>query len=97
MMSPERRREREDLLEEKKLELDTYVSSTFGPGGLLERRNEELVAPIVAAINEAVEEISNEEGYELVLDAIAGTVVFAAPAIDITDEVLERLSTIGTN
>jgi outer membrane protein len=97
MMSPERRREREDLLDEKKLELETYVSSTFGPGGLLERRNEELVAPIVAAINEAVEEISTEEGFELVLDATAGTVVFAAPAVDITEAVLERLSTVGTN
>jgi outer membrane protein len=96
MMSPERRREREDLMEEKKLELETYVSSTFGPGGLLERRNEELVAPIVTAINEAVEEISNEEDFDLVLDASAGTVVFADPGIDITDAVLERLTTVGT-
>ena len=96
MMSPERRREREDLLDEKKLELESYVSSTFGPGGLLERRNEELVAPIVAAINEIVEEISTEEGYDLVLDAAVGTVVFADPGIDITDTVLERLSTVGT-
>jgi outer membrane protein len=96
MMSPERRREREDLLDDKKLELETYVSSTFGPGGLLERRNEELVAPIVTAINEAVEEISTEEGFDLVLDASAGTVVFADPGIDITDAVLERLITVGT-
>ncbi len=95
MMSPERRREREDLFEIKKTELETYVSSTFGPGGLLERRNEELVSPIVAAINEAVEEISIEEGFDLVLDASIGTIVFASPAIDITESVLERLSTIG--
>jgi outer membrane protein len=95
MMSPERRREREALLMTKKIELETYVSSTFGPGGLLERRNEELVSPIVAAINEAVEEISIEEGFELVLDASIGTIVFAAPSIDITESVLERLSTIG--
>ncbi len=96
MMSPERRREREDLFETKKTELETYVSSTFGPGGLLERRNEELVSPIVAAINEAVREISAEEGFDLVLDASIGTIVFAAPSIDITESVLERLSTIGT-
>ena len=96
MMSPERRREREDLLDEKMSELETYVSSTFGPGGLLERRNEELVTPIVAAINEAVEEISTEEEFDLVLDASVGTIVFAAPAIDITDSVIERITEIGS-
>jgi len=97
MMSPERRREREDLLEFRKTELETYAASTFGPGGLLERRNEELVSPIIAAINEAVEEISGEDGFDLVLDASVGTIIFAVPAIDITDRVLERLSVIGSD
>lgn len=95
MMSPETRREKERLLEERQEELDSFISQTFGPDGLVESRNEQLVSPIVASINEAVREVSSEEGYSLVLDASKGHVVFADPSIDITDEVIDRLTTRG--
>ncbi len=97
VMSPERRREREALLEEKSIELQDFLSSTFGPGGLVERRNSELVSPIVASINEAVQEISIEEGFDLVLDTSGGLVVYVSNSIDITDMVLERLATGGND
>jgi len=95
MMSPERRREREALLEEKRAELEQFLSSTFGPGGLAERRNEELVTPIVDEINEAVRELGTENGYELVLDTAGGFVVYADESLDITDLVITRMSTGG--
>ncbi len=91
VMSPERRMEREALLEEKERGLEEYLTEVFGPGGLLERRNEELVAPIVVAINEAVREIATEEGFAVVLDSSAGQVVFADPTLDITDLVMDRV------
>lgn len=93
MMSPERRREREALLESKQDELEAFLAETFGPGGTVERRNEELVAPIVARINDAVRDLSLENHYEIVLDTAGGFVVFADDAIDITDAVLARLAT----
>jgi len=97
MMSPERRREREALLDEKKRELEEFAASILGPGGQVERRNSELVAPVIARINEAVREISIADGYDLVLDAAGGFVVYASDALDITDRVLEELSTAGTS
>ncbi|NLP05738.1 OmpH family outer membrane protein [Candidatus Fermentibacteria bacterium] len=95
MMSPERRREREALLETKKRELEQFVAATFGPGGTIERRNEELVTPLVAAINEAVRNLSLENDYDLVLDAAGGFVVFADETLDITDLVIQELSSAG--
>lgn len=95
MMSPERRREREALLDEKRAELEQFLSSTFGPGGLAERRNEELVTPIVDEINEAVRELATENGYELVLDIAGGFVVHADESLDITDLVITRMSSGG--
>lgn len=95
VMSPERRREREALLEEKTAELQNFLSSTFGPGGLVETRNTQLVSPIVASINEAVQEISVEEGFDIVLDTSGGLVVYVSNSLDITDLVLERLATGG--
>lgn len=92
MMSPERRQEKENLLTEKKAQLESFLSSVFGPGGLMERRNEELVSPIIASINEAVREIASEDGIQLVLDASAGQVVYAEAALDITDRVIDRVA-----
>jgi outer membrane protein len=91
MMSPERRQEKELLLDEKKTELESYLSGVFGPGGLMERRNEELVSPIISSINEAVMEIASEEGIQVVIDASAGQVVYAEASVDITDRVIDRI------
>jgi len=92
VMSPERRREREALLENKSKELQDFLSQTFGPGGLVEMRNTELVSPIVARINEVVQEISLDEGYDIVLDISNGSVVYVSNSLDITDQVLEKLA-----
>jgi outer membrane protein len=91
MMSPERRQEKQALLDEKKTQIESYLSSVFGPGGLMERRNEELVNPIISAINEAVIDIASEGGIQLVLDASAGQIVYAEASIDITDQVIDRV------
>jgi len=91
MMSPERRQEKENLLEQKQGELEEYLTSVFGPGGVMERRNEELVGPIIASINAAVMEIASEDGIKIVLDAAAGQVVYAEASVDITDRVIERV------
>jgi len=91
MMSPERRQEKESLLEEKKIQIEAYLSSIFGPGGVMERRNEELVNPIIAAINEAVLEIASEEDIQIVLDASAGQIVYAEASVDITDKVIDMV------
>jgi len=95
VMSPERRMERENLLLQKEQELEEFLTDVFGPGGQLERRNEQLVAPIVAAINEAVTEIATEEGLSIVFDSSAGQVVFADPTLDITDLVMDRVASGG--
>lgn len=95
VMSPERRMEREALLVEKEQGLQAFLTQVFSPGGLLERRNEQLVAPIVAAINEAVREIATEEGLSIVLDSSSGQVVFADQTLDITDLVMDRVSSGG--
>lgn len=97
VMSPERRLEREELLETRTVELQTFLEQVFGPGGLVETRNGQLVAPIVASINEAVRSVGIEDGWDLVLDSSGGLVVYAAGSVDITDRVLEELSGRGAD
>ena len=64
----------------------------FGPEGELFKNQEKLIKPIQDDIYEAVKDISAENGYAVVVDrASATSIIFATPAIDISDEVLLRL------
>ena len=48
--------------------------------------------PIQEEIYNAVKEIANDKGYQMVIDrASAGSMIFASPRIDISNEVLTKL------
>ena len=50
------------------------------------------MAPIQDEIYNAVKDICDARGYQLVLDrASGGSIIFASPKIDISDEVLMKL------
>lgn len=59
----------------------------------LRQRHEAVMLPIQDAIFVAIRDIAIEQGYMLVIDrASATSVIFASPMIDISDQVLERLT-----
>jgi outer membrane protein len=55
-------------------------------------RQQELLAPVLAEINNAVADYAREKGYAMVLGTIDGNIVYADNAVDITDAVLEKLN-----
>ena len=64
----------------------------FGPEGELAQKQEELIGPIQDKIYEAVKQISQQKGYDAVIDrASASSIIFASPRIDISNEVLSKL------
>lgn len=64
----------------------------FGSQGELFKRREAFMKPIQDDIYDAVKAIATAQAYQLVLDrASASAVIFASPAIDISDQVLARL------
>jgi outer membrane protein len=91
MLSAEARAEREQKLEEKRRELEQYRVETWGEGGKLYTKNLELSRPILEKINQAIEKISQQDGYDMVFDAASGNIVFALPQHDITELVIEEL------
>jgi outer membrane protein len=54
-------------------------------------RQEELVGPIMRRISEVIEQIRTEGNYGMIFDASAGSIIAADPAMDLTDQVLQRL------
>ncbi|MBK6910101.1 MAG: OmpH family outer membrane protein [bacterium] len=91
MLSAEARAEREQKIIEKRRELEQYRQETWGEGGKLYTKNIELSRPILERINQVIEKVSQQEGYDMVFDAAGGNIVYAQPQHDITELVLAEL------
>ncbi|MDL2221843.1 OmpH family outer membrane protein [Parabacteroides sp. OttesenSCG-928-N08] len=91
-LSPEMKTKREEEIVKKEQEAQDLKRKYFGPEGELYKRRESLMKPIQDEIYEAVEEIANDNGFQLILDrASAVSVIFASPKIDVSNEVLNKL------
>lgn len=91
MLSEEKLAEKKLVLEQKFKDYQKYMNDVFGENGEAERRNKELTAPIVEKINAVIAQLAEEEGYTIIFDAAQGNIVYAKKALDLTEQVLERL------
>ena len=92
MLSDEKRQEKEQDLQRKLTEYDQFVQSVWGPNGLVVRRNEEVLRPVVAKIQTILDKTGVEEGYDLILDAADGNILFADRELDLTQLVIDLLN-----
>ena len=92
ILSDAKKREIEATLQRQRSELDAFVQEIWGPSGKVAQRNEQLTRPIVEKIREVLIDIGDRDGYSIIFDATDGNVVYADDALDLTNEVLERLN-----
>ena len=91
-LSAEMKTKREEEIVKKEQEAQALKRKYFGADGELYKKRESLMKPIQDEIYNAVKEISESRGYQLVVDrASAMSVIFASPKIDISNEVLAKL------
>ncbi|MDR3328212.1 MAG: OmpH family outer membrane protein [Prevotellaceae bacterium] len=91
-LSAEMKKQREDAIIDKEREANELKRRYFGPEGELFKKREALIKPIQDEIYNAIQELSNTKKYELILDKKSSTgIIFAAPKLDISDEVLTQL------
>ncbi len=96
MLSPEAVREKEQAVQQKQLEYESFLNDVWGTGGLAARREAELWQPVFERINAILTEIGEAGEYDMIFDAAGGTVVYAAPGSDLTEQVLEKLNDTTT-
>ena len=83
---------REEEIVKKEQEAQDLKRKYFGPEGELYKKRESLMKPIQDEIYNAVKEISEDKGYQMVIDrASAMSLIFASPKIDISNEVLLKM------
>jgi len=88
MLSPEKRQERQQQIQQKRLQYQQRVSDLEQ---VAQRRQQELVEPIYEQITAALVEIRDQGDYTMIFDAAAGALIAADTTLDITNQVVERL------
>jgi outer membrane protein len=91
-LSPEMKTKREAEIVAKEQEAQELKRKYFGTDGELYKRRETLIKPIQDEIYNAIKEISDSQGYAMVVDrASAMSIIYASPRIDISDLILTKL------
>ena len=91
-LSEAQKKEREQAIVDKEKEAADLKKKYFGPEGELFKKRQSLVAPIHDEIYNAVKAIAQARNFQLILDrASDSAIIFASPAIDISNEVLAKL------
>lgn len=82
----------EEAIMNKEKEASDLKKKYFSSEGELFKKRQSLMAPIQDEIYNAVKDICEAKGYQLVIDRASGaSIIYASPKIDISDEILLKL------
>ncbi len=91
-LSDDMKSKRENEIVEAEKSLQDLRRKYFGSDGELFKKRESLIKPIQDEIYNAVKDVCEDKGYQLILDRASGAnIIFASPKIDISDEILSKL------
>jgi outer membrane protein len=92
LLTEAKRLEKESALQKAVSDYDRFVQDFWGPNGKVQRLNDEITREVIGKVRDAVELLANREGYDLVLDAADGNVIFGVKSLDLTQRVLDDLN-----
>jgi outer membrane protein len=91
-LSAEMKQRREEEILAKEQEVLELKRKYFGKDGEWYKKRESLLKPIQDEIYNAIQDIANEKGYDVVKDRSADpSLIYMSSKLDISDQVLEKL------
>ena len=98
LMSDDRKKEKENELIQKERELQEFGMKKLGPQNseLVQIQNQ-LMQPILKVFSEACNKIGADQGYDFILDAGTGGLLYSLDSHNITDEVIEEMNKLSTS
>ena len=91
-LSQEQKKAKQDAIVAKEKEAADLKKKYFAPEGELYKKRSALMTPIQEEVYNAVKDIADLRGYQLILDRASDTgIIFGSPKIDISNEVLSKL------
>ena len=91
-MSEAARQQRQQAIGQKQSELEERAQ---GLEVQAEQRRAALVQPVMDEISRVIEALRVEGSYHIIFDVAAGSIIAAAPELDLTEEVIRRLQAGG--
>ena len=95
MLSEEKKKEMEGQFLKKKSEYEQFVQKIYGKEGELFHKNQEISDPIIQKIKKTIQDVANQEGYDMVIDRAGGAVVYWKKENDLTQKVIDLLNKEG--
>jgi len=92
ILSPEKKKSKEEEILLKEQEFNQLWADLQDKA---QRRNAELTQPILEKAEKAINAIAERDNYSLIFDSSVASIVFGVAEMDLTDQVIEELSTVG--
>ena len=92
LMSDTRRNEKENEIANKEKVVQKFQLDKFGPEGEIYRIQNELLKPVLAKIDAAIQKVGSERGYDFILDAMSGALLYALDSHNLTEDVMDELA-----
>ena len=92
LMSETRRQEKENEIINMKKTAEEFQLKKFGPEGEIYKKQNELLKPVLKKIDDAIQKVGGEQGYDFILDAMSGALLYALDSHNPTEDVMEELS-----
>ena len=92
LMSETRRQEKENEIINMKKSAEEFQLKKFGPEGEIYRKQNELLKPVLKKIDVAIQKVGGEQGYDFILDAMSGALLYALDSHNLTEDVMDELS-----
>jgi len=92
MLSEAAIKEKQTEIQNKYLAYQQFQQEKWGPQGELQKRQAELMQPIIKKINETIREVGDAEGYDYIFDVASGSVVHVSTKqVDLTEKIITEL------
>ena len=91
LMSDSRRQEKEQELVRSEQQIQKFQMDKFGPEGEIYRKQNQLLKPVLAKVDEAIQAVGKRQEYDYIMDAVGGAIVYALDSNNLTEDVIEEL------
>ena len=92
LMSDTRRNEKENEIINKEKSVQKFQLDKFGPEGEIYKTQNQLLKPVLAKIDVAIQKVGSERGYDFILDAMSGALLYALDSHNLTEDVMDELA-----
>ena len=92
LMSETRRNQKENDITNMEKSIQKFQLDKFGPEGEIYKKQNQLLKPVLEKIDAAIHQVGSDRGYDFILDAMSGALLYALESHNLTEAVMDELS-----